>query len=48
LTAEPLVALVPDAGFWLVTLPEATVLLDCVVTVPTVSPADVIAVAAAA
>jgi hypothetical protein len=48
LTAEPLATLVPDGGFWLMTTPEATVLLDCMVTVPRVSPADVIEVVAAA
>jgi hypothetical protein len=48
LTAEPLATLVPAAGFWLMTLREATVLLACCVTVPAVSPAPVIAVVAAA
>jgi len=47
-TAEPDAAAVPASGLWLMTLPEATVLLVAVVTVPTVSPAPVIAVDAAA
>src|SRR5277367_5901469 len=48
LTADPLVAEVPPVGLWLMTLPEGTVGLDWVVTVPTVSPAAVMAVVAAA
>jgi hypothetical protein len=47
-TAEPLVTLAPVAGLWLITSPAATVLLDCIVTVPTVRPAAVIAADAAA
>ena len=39
---------VPAAGFWLITDPAGTVVLDAVVTVPSVSPAPVIAVVAAA
>jgi hypothetical protein len=48
LTAELAAAFVPAAGLSLITSPEATVLLECCVTVPTVSPAPVIAVVAAA
>jgi hypothetical protein len=48
LTEEPAATAVPAAGLSLITLPEATVLLDAVVTVPTVRPAVVIAVDAAA
>jgi hypothetical protein len=47
-TAEPAATPTPDAGFWLLTLPAGTVALDCCVTVPTTSPAPVIAVVAAA
>jgi hypothetical protein len=47
LTAEPVATLAPPSGLWLITVPEGTVLLDCVVTVPTVSPTPVIAVPAA-
>jgi hypothetical protein len=47
LTAEPTLTVVPATGFSLITLPEATVLLDAVVTVPTTNPAPVIAVPAA-
>ncbi len=47
-TAEPLATLAAAAGFSLMTLPEATVLLDCMVTVPSTSPAPVIALVAAA
>src|SRR5580693_2359970 len=47
-TAEPTFTNVPAVGLSLITLPAATVLLDCVVTVPTVRPAPVIAVVAAA
>ena len=46
-TAEPLATLVPDTGLSLMTSPAATVALDCVVTVPTVRPAPVMAVLAA-
>src|SRR5205807_7471608 len=48
LTAEPFATLVPAAGLWLITLPEATVLLDCCVTAPLVRPARVMALVAAA
>lgn len=48
LTAEPAATLLPAIGLWLMTLPEGTVLLDAVVTVPTVRPAPVIADEAAA
>src|ERR1019366_3188787 len=47
-TADPIVASVPATGLSLITLPDATVLLEAVVTVPTTRPAPVIAVAAAA
>ena len=47
-TADPWATLVAAAGFSLMTLPEATVLLDWVVTVPTVNPAPVMAELAAA
>jgi hypothetical protein len=47
-TADPLATLVAAAGFSLMTLPEATVLLDWVVTVPVVNPAAVSAALAAA
>ena len=47
-TAEPFATPVPAAGLWLITLPAGTVALDCCVTVPTTSPAFVMAVAAAA
>jgi hypothetical protein len=46
-TEAPFAALAPAAGVWLMTLPLATVALDACVTVPTVSPAPVIAVVAA-
>lgn len=46
-TAEPLATLVPATGLSLMTFPEAAVLLDCIVTVPTVRPAPVMAVVAA-
>src|SRR5215813_3151406 len=39
---------VPAVGFWLITDPDGTVVLDAVVTVPTVNPAFVIEVVAAA
>src|SRR5205085_6230512 len=48
LTAEPLATLVPAVGLSLMTLPAATVLLDCIVTVPRVRPAPVMALVAAA
>ncbi|HEX9140505.1 MAG TPA: hypothetical protein VF848_12000 [Steroidobacteraceae bacterium] len=47
-TAAPLATLVPAAGIWLMTLPAATVALLAIVTVPSVSPAPVIAVVAIA
>src|SRR5205807_9173346 len=46
LTAEALATLVPAAGLSLITLPEATVVLDCCVTVPAVRPALVRALVA--
>jgi hypothetical protein len=48
LTAEPELTLVPAIGLSLMTLPDATVGLLAVVTVPTTSPAPVMAVVAAA
>ena len=48
LTALPDVTCVPLAGAWLMTDPVATVALDAVVTVPTVRPAVVKVVVAAA
>jgi hypothetical protein len=48
LTEEPAIAFVSAAGLSPITSPEATVPLDCCITVPTVSPAPVIAVVAAA
>jgi hypothetical protein len=48
LTAEPAFTDVPELGLWLSTLPAGTVVLDCVVTVPSTRPAPVIAVVAAA
>src|SRR5437660_6750840 len=48
LTAEPLATIVPAVGLSLMTLPEATVLLDCCVTAPMVRPAPVMALVAAA
>ena len=47
-TALPVATWVPAAGFWLMTDPDGTVVLDAVVTVPSVSPAQVIAEFAAA
>ena len=47
-TALPVATCVPAAGFWLITDPAGTVVLDAVVTVPSVRPALVIAVVAAA
>src|SRR5947209_18171058 len=46
-TAEPLLTCVPAAGLELITVPEGTVLLDAVVTVPSTRPALVIALVAA-
>jgi hypothetical protein len=48
LTAEPELTLVPALGLSLITLPDATVALLAVVTVPTTSPAPVMDVVAAA
>jgi hypothetical protein len=48
LTVEPTLMMVPAAGDSLITLPEATVLLEAVVTAPSARPAPVIAVVAAA
>src|SRR6185436_291628 len=48
LTALPDATDVPATGVWLITEPEGTVALEAVVTVPTTSPAFVIAVVAAA
>ena len=47
-TAPPLSMITPAAGFWLMTLPEGTVALLCIVTVPRVRPALVSAAVAAA
>ena len=47
LTEDPAVTDVPATGFELITLPDATVLLDAVVTVPITNPAPLIAVDAA-
>ena len=47
-TALPVATCVPAAGFWLMTEPAGTVVLDAVVIVPTVRPAPVIAAVAAA
>jgi hypothetical protein len=47
-TAELGAALLPAGGVWLMTLPDGTLALAAVVTVPTVSPAPVIAAVAAA
>src|SRR5215831_711719 len=47
-TADPAATIVPPAGFWLITLPTGTVVLFDEVTVPTISPAPVIWVVAAA
>jgi hypothetical protein len=41
-TAEPLATFVPATGLSLITLPAGTVVLDCVLTVPVVSPAPTI------
>jgi hypothetical protein len=48
LTAEPEFTLVPALGLSLITLPDAAVELLAVVTVPSTSPAPVMAVVAAA
>src|ERR1019366_5813772 len=48
LTADPRVTSVPATGLSVITLPDATVPLEAVVTVPTTRPAPVIAVVAAA
>jgi hypothetical protein len=47
-TALPVAACAPAAGVWLMTEPAGTVVLDACVTVPTTSPAFVMAVDAAA
>ena len=47
-TADPLLTCVPATEFSLITLPEGTVALEAVVTVPTIRPAPVIALVAAA
>src|SRR3984885_4527283 len=47
-TADPIATDVPASGLSLITLPDATVLLDAVVTVPRTKPTPVIAVVAAA
>jgi len=47
-TALPVATSVPAAGFWLITDPDGTVVLDAVVTAPVVKPALVMAAAAAA
>src|SRR3954454_21910846 len=46
-TALPTFTCVAAVGFWLITDPDGTVVLDAVVTVPTVRPAVVIADVAA-
>ena len=46
-TAEPRATAAPAAGFWLMTVPAGTVELVCGVTLPTVRPALLRAVAAA-
>src|SRR5204863_8504240 len=48
LTGEPLATPARRSSHLLMTLPAATVLLDCIVTAPTVRPAPVMALAAAA
>src|SRR5678816_336064 len=45
---RPVATCVPPVGVWLITDPAGTVVLDAVVTAPTVKPAFVIAVVAAA
>src|SRR5205807_9388485 len=47
-TAEPLAESAPAAGFWLITMPDANVVLDCCVTAPTVRAAALMALVAAA
>src|SRR6185436_4526198 len=47
-TALLIATCVPAAGFWLITDPAGTVVLDAVVTVPSVRPAPLIAAVAAA
>src|ERR1039457_3465280 len=47
-TADPRATSVPATGLSLITLPDATVLLEAVVSVPTTRPTPVIAVVAAA
>src|SRR5262245_36298722 len=47
-TSEPTTTCVPATGFWLITEPAGTVVLDDVVIVPTVRLAAVIAFVAAA
>src|SRR5712691_4604636 len=47
-TALPVSTCVPAMGLWLMTEPDATVALEAVVTAPTVSPAPMIALDAAA
>src|SRR4051812_36221209 len=47
-TALPTLTCVAAVGFWLITDPDGTVVLDAVVTVPTTRPAPVIAVVAPA
>src|SRR6185436_20368585 len=46
-TAVPVATRVPAVGVWLITDPAGTVVLDAVVTVPSVRPAPVIADVAA-
>src|SRR6185295_6102001 len=46
-TALPVTTCVPADGLWLITDPDGTVVLDAVVTAPTVRPAAVIAAVAA-
>src|SRR5271154_4710229 len=47
-TADPIATDVPATGLSLITLPDGTVLLDAVVTVPRTRPTPVIALVAAA
>src|SRR6267142_2039214 len=47
-TALPVTTCVPATGFWLITAPDGTVVLDALVTGPTVRLAPVIALVAAA
>lgn len=46
-TAEPVATVVPEPGFWLITLPATTVVLDACEIVPTTRFAPMIAVVAA-